>query len=249
MKKILGSLVCASVFSVGANATMVSADFLYSKFDDKNSTFKLEDKDIFRANFKIQSFKNSDNDNPVVGGFKIGRKNFESNIMDKSSVAGKVTSSLTDFDIMLGYGFYTKSGNAEIKTNILGGFYHANYELKQEANLGYYITGNNGKLYQSVKYKVKTNALKLGVSTTLENKSTGAFLGIDAFLKHYLGDERAILLKAGESDSNTKFEIDSLIGYKFSRDDNGFIIGLKVGYANDLLSKSGHIGATIGYVF
>lgn len=249
MKKILGSLVCVGMLYVGANAAMVSADFLYSKYDDKNSTFKLEDKDIFRANFKIQSFKNSDNDNPAVGSFRLGVKGFESNIMDKSSVAGKETSSLTDFDIMFGYGFYTKTGDAKIQTNILGGFYHANYELKQEANLGYFITGTNGQLYQSVEYKVKTNALKFGVSTIVENKSTGAFFGVDAFLKHYLGDERAILLKAGESDSNTKFEIDGLIGYKFSKDDNGFIIGLKAGYANDLLSKGGHFGLSLGYVF
>lgn len=237
MKKILSSLVCVGVLSTFASANMVNVDLMYSTAKLPDSELKLDDDSVLKWNVKAQKYKNSNEDNPFVGAFRVGGRHGDSDILYSGIKVGKIEASLIDADLMGGYGFYIDEGNAKTKINLLAGFYRA--------DLDYELVATNGYFYKA---KVKTNALKVGISA-LSTFNNGLVASVDAYIKHYLDDKRKILLDEGEKlDSDTKFEIDGMLGYKFGKDD-GFVLGLKGGYHNDLIGKGGHFGVSLGYIF
>lgn len=137
---------------------------------------------------------------------------------------------------MCGYGLYIEESAVKTKINFLAGLYRTEFT-------GKFVDFENST--ENYKDKIKTNAFKAGIST-LSIFNGNLVTSVDAYVKHYLDSKRKIY---EEKDGNTKFEIDGVMGYKFNKDDDGLMLGLKCGYHNDLIDKGVHFGVSIGYIF
>lgn len=238
MKKILSSLMCFGAISTFASANMVNVDLMYSTTKlPSGLDVKLDDDSVLKWNIKAQKYKNSNEDTPFIGAFRLGGRTMYSYVLAQEGMIGELARDIIDFDLLGGYGFYIDEGSAKTKVNLLVGLNYIKYDERIE---------DEGDID---KFRVATNALKVGVST-FTSLNNGIVASVDAYIKHYLDDKRKKILHNGEKlDSDTKFEVDGMIGYKFGKENEGFMLGLKGGYHNDLIGKGGHFGLSLGYVF
>lgn len=86
--------------------------------------------------------------------------------------------------------------------------------------------------------------MKFGVSTLTVFQNEVVF-NVDVFARKYFNGKSRLEKK----DRRIKVEADAMLGYKFGKDNDGLVVGLKGGYHDDIIDKGGHFGVSLGYIF
>lgn len=235
MKKILSSLLCVGFLSTFANADVISVDVMQTKVNHGNG---LDNTRPIQANFNIKTYKDNAQDVPFVWSFGINSNMFSSDMVENEQIIGHTRASLVDFSLMGGYGLFVED-TFKTRINILAGLSHMNVEFADQDYTAP-VDSDDRKSIESF----KANAVKVGVSS-FSTFNNGLVASLDMYIKYFLNTKHDDI----KLSSRTKYDIEGMVGYNFGKDDNGFIVGVKGGFHDDFISKSGSIGLSLGYVF
>lgn len=235
MRKILSSLACVGFFSVFANANIISADMTFFGINTNDQDgLNIEKETVKSWNLKAIKFKKEDDVSPLVGFLRVGGRDFKSGVETRHDKFD-LKLQYIDYDVLFGYGFYTQNDFSKTNINFLVGFHGADLVVKDN------IEGKNRKNHENIE------AVKFGVST-LTTFGNELVLNVDAFVKGYINDTSKVMSFI-DQEQNVRFEINGMLGYKFGQDKDGFVLGFKCGYHNDLVDKGEHFGVSLGYIF
>ncbi|MBT0878079.1 hypothetical protein KJQ97_01415 [Campylobacter sp. 2018MI01] len=224
MKKILSTLIC--VISLNAQ-NFVGADFMVGKAKDYG--LNLSDNGIYQGRIFINSYKLSNYDNDFVFGADLSIHDFDSEYKNNIE-SGKISSTYTAVNVLGGIGFFNNNVGVKSGFNILGGLGHE--KIKSKTNTKDLVAN--------------TNLIKLGAST-MNIFDEGLVIEASAFAKFYLDNKRDKLFN--EQQKRLNYEANLMLGYKFTRNLDGFYAGIKASYTNDVIAKGIRYGVNLGYSF